>query len=145
MKNQKSMGNKGFSLVELIVVIAIMAVLVGVLAPQFIKYVAQSKRSTDITNAQSLASSYLADIADGTITNSVSSVTLITDSNVPSAWSGSVQPKSDSTYKYYYKLDVTEGTVEIYIGKSASTDIELYPGADAEDFKNGDKLPTAAE
>ena len=31
-KTQKRLGNKGFSLVELIVVIAIMAVLVGVLA-----------------------------------------------------------------------------------------------------------------
>lgn len=33
MKKQKSMGNKGFSLVELIIVIAIMAILVGVMAP----------------------------------------------------------------------------------------------------------------
>ena len=40
-------NNKGFSLVELIIVIAIMAVLVGVLAPQFIKYVESSKQSTD--------------------------------------------------------------------------------------------------
>ena len=43
-------NNKGFSLVELIVVIAIMAVLVGVLAPQFIKYVERSRISTDIRN-----------------------------------------------------------------------------------------------
>jgi type IV pilus assembly protein PilA len=33
----KKANNQGFSLVELIIVIAIMAVLVGVLAPQFIK------------------------------------------------------------------------------------------------------------
>lgn len=32
MKNEKKMNDKGFSLVELIIVIAIMAVLVGVLA-----------------------------------------------------------------------------------------------------------------
>ena len=48
------MNNKGFSLVELIVVIAIMAVLVGVLAPQFIKYVEKSRQSTDLTNLDSL-------------------------------------------------------------------------------------------
>jgi type IV pilus assembly protein PilA len=44
----KKLNNKGFSLVELIIVIAIMAVLVGVLAPQFIKYVESSRQSTDI-------------------------------------------------------------------------------------------------
>lgn len=43
----KKMNNKGFSLVELIIVIAIMAVLVGVLAPQFIKYVESSRVATD--------------------------------------------------------------------------------------------------
>ena len=47
-KKQKSLTNKGFSLVELIIVIAIMAVLVGVLAPQFLKYVEQSRKSTDV-------------------------------------------------------------------------------------------------
>ena len=35
MKNEKKMNNKGFSLVELIIVIAIMAVLIAVLAPQY--------------------------------------------------------------------------------------------------------------
>ncbi len=49
----KKTNNKGFSLVELIIVIAIMAVLIGVLAPQFIKYVEKSKQSKDITNLDS--------------------------------------------------------------------------------------------
>ena len=43
----KKTNNKGFSLVELIIVVAIMAVLVGVLAPQYIKYLDKSKAGTD--------------------------------------------------------------------------------------------------
>lgn len=61
---KKEMNNKGFSLVELIIVIAIMAVLIGVLAPQYLKYVNNSKVSTDITNAESIATAINVAVAD---------------------------------------------------------------------------------
>ena len=41
------MKNKGFSLVELIIVIAIMAILVGLMAPQLIKYIEKTNVSSD--------------------------------------------------------------------------------------------------
>ena len=44
MKTQKN--SKGFSLVELIVVVAIMAVLVGVLAPAYLRYIEKARRQT---------------------------------------------------------------------------------------------------
>lgn len=50
-------NNKGFSLVELIIVIAIMAILAGALAPALIKYINKSRRSTDIQNADTLRTS----------------------------------------------------------------------------------------
>lgn len=60
----KKINNKGFSLVELIVVIAIMAVLIGVLAPQFIKYVEKSRQTTDIQNMDTCVSAVRAYYAD---------------------------------------------------------------------------------
>ena len=43
---RKKKNNSGFSLIELIVVVAIMAVLVGVLAPAYLRYVEKSRQQT---------------------------------------------------------------------------------------------------
>lgn len=51
---KKKMDNKGFSLVELIIVIAIMVILVAVLAPQYLRYVEKSRVSSDTQTAVEL-------------------------------------------------------------------------------------------
>ena len=60
----KKLNNKGFSLVELIIVIAIMAILVGVLAPQLIKYIEKAKVSSDTQIADTLHSAITYALAD---------------------------------------------------------------------------------
>ena len=107
--------NKGFSLVELIIVIAIMAVLVGVLAPQFIKYVEQSRRSRDITTAQEIREAVLADIADNQISgtetlNPVASTP--TTLNETPLGSGSIAKGSSFTASY----DAVNGVCFVTLG-----------------------------
>ena len=46
--------NIGFSLVELIIVIAIMAVLAAAIAPALIRYIDKSRKAVDIQDAQML-------------------------------------------------------------------------------------------
>lgn len=62
---KKLVGNqKGFSLVELIIVIAIMAVLIGLLTPQLIGYIEKSREAKDISNIESIKSTIEAYVAD---------------------------------------------------------------------------------
>lgn len=80
----KKMNNKGFSLVELIIVIAIMAVLVGVLAPQFMKYVERGRKSTDAQSVSEIITAvqvYVSDPMVATANKAASgSITLTTTS-----------------------------------------------------------------
>ena len=62
-------NNKGFSLVELIIVIAIMAILVGVMAPQLIKYIEKSKVSADTQLADSVHTAILTAMMDPEVVN----------------------------------------------------------------------------
>ena len=63
-KDRKGMNNKGFSFVELIIAIAILAIMAGVLAPQLIKYIDSSRKSTDVQNAQAIATAVNIALAD---------------------------------------------------------------------------------
>lgn len=63
-------SNEGFSLVELIIVIAIMAILVGVVALAVIPYLEKSRESKDLQALDTVASAVTTAIADKQITGS---------------------------------------------------------------------------
>ena len=73
MKKIKS-NNKGFSLIELIIVIAIMAVLVAIIAPNLTKYLGSSKKQTDNKNLDEVESQVKNCISDAS-TNDITITT----------------------------------------------------------------------
>lgn len=58
------MKNKGFSLVELIIVIAIMAILAAAIAPALIRYIDKSRKSDDVAAAETINTSVQAALAN---------------------------------------------------------------------------------
>ena len=80
--NKKKKDNKGFTLVELVIVIAILAILVGILAPQYTKYVEQSRKSADVNNMEELVKAvevYVIDSATKDAVKKQDTVTLSLD------------------------------------------------------------------
>lgn len=70
-------NNKGFSLVELIVVIAIMAILVGLLAPNLMKQLEKAKVSSDLEVLTTICTAIEYSIYDKEVMDDPDSQTLI--------------------------------------------------------------------
>lgn len=97
MKKMSQKNNKGFSLVELIVVVAIMAVLMGILVPTLVKNVEKSKKQKDTSAVEEIRTTMVTNLADplysdleatitynGTKSNS-KKITITTPDNAPAA------------------------------------------------------------
>lgn len=76
-------NNKGFSLVELIIVIAIMAILVGVMAPQLIKYIEKTNVSADTQLCDTVKGAVITAVMDPAVINATTPG--IPNDNAPTA------------------------------------------------------------
>ncbi len=54
MRKSGKLNNKGFSLVELIIVVSIMAILTAIIVPNFIKYYQKARKVRDMKSAQTI-------------------------------------------------------------------------------------------
>ena len=146
IRNRKN--NKGFSLVELIIVIAIMAILAGILIPQFVKYISSSKVSADIQQAENIYNAVAAQYADdgskttGKVVDTTGDLIKIDATVAGNLNIGNSEPvsKVDSDLRFYYSCD-SDGNVAVYLSDdsrtagaySATTDTKLSPSIDGKD------------
>ena len=133
MKNQKSLTNKGFSLVELIIVVAIMAVLIGVLAPQYLRYVEKSRLQKDNTSIaeiadcikmmsaeESLVEKFSTDPDNPTKFSFTAGVFTGTSTAVDAAGNTALNDELKATIGEFDKIKISSNTY----GKTANIDIE---------------------
>lgn len=152
------MKNKGFSLVELIIVIAIMAILAAAIAPALIRYIDKSRRSDDVAAAETvntavqsaLANEDAYDEVQKKVKSTTGDVILATaEADGKTSFSGaslaSFLEEVNSTTTGGPKLKYTKGGAEywtigvngstgkpvVWLGKKSSgTDWELQPTID---------------
>lgn len=131
----KKMNNKGFSLIELIIVIAIMAVLVAIIAPNLTKYLGKSKSQTDKTNLDEIKKQFKNAISDaatdeitnvaGTYTVSGNSVTTTSTSAGATSFAGYVSKALDSDTNTKSKVDSTKDKIQVVVSGSDSAGYTL--------------------
>lgn len=145
-KEKRKLNDKGFSFVELIIVIGIIVILAGVLSPRLIKYLDKSKKAADIQTAQTIATAVNVALADETAYN-VAVQTKVSDCFKADTDTNAFQKEIKSilgstaplpkykpdTYTDFYIYIAADKTFEIYAGTEKPSEdakqkaLILYP------------------
>ena len=129
-KNEKK-DNKGFSLVELIIVIAIMAILVGIVGTQVIPYINKSKIEKDrqILSSYSTAAVSAYSMVAGEITTELGTIDVYTQTSPSADQTKIIEQIKKLTYD-----DTWANVHKKFKSKEASattvTDVEIIYGTD---------------
>ena len=116
---EKKTNNKGFSLVELIIVVAIMAVLIGVLAPQYMRYLEKTRLQKDNSAISEIANAIKNAGAEETVYDEI-------------AAAGATGIKIEATHTANTNQVITFGTtavekeLKVTIGSSFTTTSKAY-------------------
>lgn len=134
LKNKK----KGFTLIELIIVIAIIAILAAVAIPKFGEVRKNAALKSDVANAKTIANAVTTLIAEENLTTTATEATpLVVDNNTVVGSTNEVEaymqnppsPESKGYTQYEVVVDIN-GNVSVVMRKDASTVTKLFPIAD---------------
>lgn len=145
--------NTGFSMVEIIIVVAIMAILGAALAPALIKYINKSKRARDVDAAKEIQAAYTRAVIamenDTATTNFGSGTDYVRYDTVLQTPAVDLQDyafsefngvPTSSTYKdYYWAIEYDSSTgqvlkISLTPAQNLANGFEVYP--DGETFLN---------
>lgn len=137
--NRKIRNNKGFTLVELVIVVAILGVLAGLVVPKLSGIVEDSKKRTDLANAKTIAGAVAVLMAQGDIKIGTSNKTITVNTTNTSGEQQNLanylqtipRPKAASAGSYFY-VHIAGGTGDISIRDSNNVNggNQLYPVPD---------------
>ncbi len=126
MNNIDRRTQRGFSLIELIVVIAIMSALIALVAPQFLKYVARKRNETCRHNRESMLRIYEREVYDNRKTLTTADIQVVIPdekSKIKNRFKGdleqyyecpnSVRAKKNSDHNFVANIDADNQTAYI--------------------------------
>lgn len=141
--------NRGFSLVELLVVVAVIAVIGGVLAPMLIRYVNKARLSSDIDTGKEVAKAIMAAVTEESVKDNavehadphpvadmdgddfkdeVYSILSVDEVKGKAKKDVHGNVMQNGAPQFYYTLDSAKNKVEVYYG-GTDADYQVYPVA----------------
>jgi len=127
---QVNKKNKGFTLIEMVVVMAIIAVLIAIAVPQVLRLINKSKVTADLSSAKAIATQiqqYMADGANVSLSNQSLSANSSLENYVKERINGGI-PKVRFNSSWEWRVTANTTSEEVYVGvNDGSSTYWLFP------------------
>lgn len=124
----KKNNNKGFTLAELLIVVAIIAVLVAIAIPVFSAQLEKSREATDIANVRSAYAEVMATYLDNNNSGEYSAKAVAKQINADWAGpSGTIVTRDNGTERTItYSAKTSGNSYEVHVKNSGTSDTSIW-------------------